>query len=723
MPEPTMQPNQDLEDALRLSGLEPDTVVEDTGPLYRAFKDSKIPVSKSMGILVQSRIEQARAARRDIEDCWAEAIRYYENDQMSHRKGATEKGGGTRYGRGTSVDTTNWTATENVIFSNAVTMLPMLYAKNPSVECTAINEANEGFVTTCEKLINTLLSMKDAPGLNFKNKGRRAVLAAYLTNSAYIKVDWTQKQDSSEEAITELQKLSQQLVDAKTKKEISEIEGKIKALEERVSFLSPSGPSVRLMSPFRVFVDPTSEEPDHSDANWIAYYDYISSDYLKAVYGTKVGEEFRSVYEPTHVLRAGSNLMSIEDEVNSFTLLNADTEQEAKSYGYSSKAAFKAALYTKVWYYWDKTTRRVMLFSDCDWTWPLWVWDDPLKLLGYYPLSRLHFHETPEGSQPKGEVTYILDQQDTINDINSTIAQGRNWAKRNVVFDKNLGISQADIEAILKGPDGTARGIDVPEGKKIGDVISTLLPPAFAFPELLSTDSTFAAINRITGISDAARGAQFKTNTTNQAIDAYQKNTDIRVDERVDAIEDWIGDIAWNVLQLCCRFWTKEDVAKILGQTAAQNWQQVQDPQQLRTMLYMRVVGGSTDKPTSRAKKQEALQLGQVIGQFASSIPAAGLIVLKMLSRAFNNEIVISDQDWQMLLQSMQDAANKAGAGPGGTEQGATQQQQDPRAKIEAILAQLPDEAKAQMQQLIEQGMSPSDALKQVIQATQQPQQ
>src|SRR5262249_22105625 len=155
-------------------------------------------------------------------------------------------------------------------------------------------------------------------------------------------------------------------------------------------------------------------------------------------------------------------------------------------------------------------------------------------------------------------------------------------------------------EVVLKGPDGTARGVDVPEGMKLGDIVTTFTPPSLNHPELLDPQNKFAAINRLTGINDAQRGAQFKTNTTNDAIDFYQKNVDIRVDEKIDMIEDWIGMIAWQVLQMLVQNWTQEDVATIIGAELAANWRQIPDPSVLRTTLNLRIVGGSTDKPTSK---------------------------------------------------------------------------------------------------------------------------
>ena len=117
-----------VQDAFKREGLALDKAVE-TVPPYKAISDEKIPVSKELGKLWQSRLDQAKAARRDTEDCWSEAIRYYENNQMSNRT-SVNNASGTRTPKRL---TDSWTETENIVFSNATTMLPMLYAKNPSV--------------------------------------------------------------------------------------------------------------------------------------------------------------------------------------------------------------------------------------------------------------------------------------------------------------------------------------------------------------------------------------------------------------------------------------------------------------------------------------------------------------------------------------------------------------------------------------------------------------
>lgn len=688
-------------------------------PMYKMVGNSRIPTSKSTGALWSSRRDQGLRARRNIETNWDEAIRYYDNDQSRHRS-SSEIGAGNRPGPRL---TNEWRETENVVFSNCSIMVPMLYAKNPHVTVSHSNDAVELQAKAVERLINKLLGQRTAPGLNFKTKARRAVLTALLTNSAFIKIGYTKKEDGSAAAVEELQRLSQELENAKSKKQILEVEGKIHALEEKVNLLSPSGPWANNLMPHRIIVDPTSTQPDGSDAKWMMEWDYLPTSYLNAVYATQQGEEVRSVYEPTHILDAQESAVSgVEEQVNNFSLFQSAEEANANDYGYSNVAAFEAAQHTKVWYVWDKITRRVLMFADNKWTWPIWVWDDPLQLPRFFPYFRLWFHEAVNTNAPKGEVTYYLDQQDAINEINDEIHRGRSWAKRNVLFNKNT-IDRLDVEEVLKGDDGTARGIDVPEGTKLEDHIFSFIPPSLNRPEFFSPDSKFAAINRITGINDAMRGAQFKTNTTNQAIQSYQANTDIRVDERVDLIEDFIGDIAWNIAMLCMMNWDKEDVAPIIGMELAQSWKKITDTRDFETNFSARVEGGSIAKPNSREKKQQALEIGQVLGQFANAAPAAVLVMLKMFERSFD-EFTVSDEEWKLIEQTMMAALQKAGGGPNEQSEGESPEAQaeggPPEsdagmiAQVKERIAKLPAAAQAKLQELVQGGMPPAEALKQI---------
>jgi hypothetical protein len=236
-----------------------------------------------------------------------------------------------------------------------------------------------------------------------------------------------------------------------------------------------------------------------------------------------------------------------------------------------------------------------------------------------------------------------------------------------VLFNKRK-IKQEDVEAFLKGNDGTARGVDLVEGEKFEDAVWTQPPPSYAFYDMFQQqkESKIGAIRRINSMTDVLAGVQFKTNTTNQAIDSYQKSTAIGVDDRTDVLEDFLGDFLWGLAQLCLMHYTPEEVGEILNKDVSQLWQQVTDQKELQK-INLRVVGGSTKKPTSGAKKEEAIQVAQALGQFANAAPMIVMKMLEVLENAFD-ELVITDQDWEDIKQSIIQAQMTS---VGGTPDGA----------------------------------------------------
>jgi len=107
-----------------------------------------------------------------------------------------------------------------------------------------------------------------------------------------------------------------------------------------------------------------------------------------------------------------------------------------------------------------------------------------------------------------------------------------------------------------------------------------------------------------------------------------------------------------------------------LGDKLAADWEQL-DAKSIRRLFTPRVVGGSTLKPTSRAKKEQALQISQIIGQFTRATPIAAVVALKVLSQAFDN-VVVSREDWELIYKGIM----KETSGPSPDEQQAEQQDQ-----------------------------------------------
>lgn len=673
-----------------------------TDPMYKIAGGSKIPVSKATGSLWKSRRDAALKYNDNLFKAWDEAIRYYEHDQSDHREDFGDDTVGNLSGARTLND--NLTETENVVFANTTTMVPALYSRNPQVEVTVEDDSKKRLAACGEAVVNTLFSKKVSPGIAIKSKAKRCIVTALLTNRAWLKLSWTHRADSSEQAQEDLIKLAEALEKAKSQKEIEEIEGRIIALEEAIDVLQPSGPSCVFKHPRDVLIDPNAQEPDGSDGNWIMDAEYLPTSYIIARYGRKKkdSDEYESIYQPTHTLRVKKE----DVEEGDFSLFNDG--QDYKQAGFDDQESYEKAKITKVWFVWDKVTRRVLMFNEKDWKWPIWVWDDPLKLDRFFPHHGLSYYKSPCGQRTKGEVTYYLDQQDAINEMSSEERTARLWARRNLFFNRNV-VKKEDVERILKGPDGTAVGLDLPVEMDGRTAVWSITPPSLQYKELFDKESKYRAIDRISSVQEVLRGAQFKANTTNDAVNANVSAANMRLDEKSDEIEDWLGDIGWSMLQLCLQNMDKDTVAMLVGPKIAEPWEQL-TPDEIRRSFTVQVVGGSTKKPTSQAKKQEALELGQVLGQFVNSAPQVVLrIMLEVMQEAFD-EVHLDDSDWEEIKQAVMQkvAAPTAPAGPtgpapnGGGRPATTQQQGQAQAAgqanpIDALLSKLPPELKQQI--------------------------
>lgn len=622
---------------------------------YQVYPDTKIAVSKKLGVVVRARKDAGKRALEVFVEAWNEAIKYYNNDQFIHRTSPSDDRAGNIDASREITD--EFSETENIVFANINAMMPKIYAKNPTVEFTGPAQFEE-LLDVVEKLMKTLMQRKSQPGLNMKPKARRHVLRALLMNMSYIEIGYNKRVGSPESAQAELGALTAQLAEA-DEKTIKEIEGKLQAIETETSVLFPPGPWMRIVDPRLVIRDSEGEEEDLSDSNYLLVGEYMPTEWLKARYTQHLEDRgIVLLFEPTHVVAIGGTTTSgVEDEVNNFQLLSKGLGDQAyKKYGFDDQLAFRTQCRTLVWKYYDKSTRRVMWFLDNDWTWPLWVWDDPNQLAEFFPVYPLAFHQNPEAPLANGEVSYYLDQQDGINTINSTKNKELQDIKSKFFHNADV-VSEDMMEKFLSAKRKTSLAISgLPEGTKLEDHIWSPTPKSVQWQAVFDKGPLYAAIDRIASTNEVMRGGQFKTNTTNDAIEAYNSNSAGRDDEKIDQVEDCLGHAIWGIAQLCLMNMSADQVSVLIGEDVQQTWRNL-TPDELRNGFSPQVVAGSTTKPTSALKKAQAMEAGQVLGQFAGSNPQTAsvmtTIILRMFSRAFD-EIVISKDEWNQLIQVTQ---------------------------------------------------------------------
>lgn len=637
--------NRQLNETL---GIEDDQSNEEYHPIYRVYGENKIPVSKAESKLWCIRKKQALKVMEDVTTQWDLAYKYFNTDQVIVKDdGSFDLKVNTKLRKGHN-------CSENLVWANNTGLLPALYSQDPSIEVTNLKDKDEvanKTATMVERLINVLFKKRTSPGLNIKSKARKGILNALLTNRGIIKIGWTYKVDGTEEAIKEINILAKQLEDAKNVKEVREIEGKIAALEEIVNYTSQEGPYLKHIRPYDLLVDPNAQDQDGTDANWIMEREYIPTEYLKAKFGKYIDDkdEVESVYAEGKVLSLGNNAVDDTNEDETLSLSDSDVNN-FQNYGYDNLENYKKSCLTECFWIWDKLKRRVYLYSNSNWEYPIWVWEDLYNLDEFFPYYILNFHENPNTTICRGETSYYLDQQDAINMINNQLQKMRDFGFNHYLFDTNSGAEINDIQKWVNGKQNIV-GIKIPPNKKLEEILLPAQIPADKSQTLYDKSDLLRVVDMITGTDAATRSGEYKTNTTNLAIQSYIAGKSLKLDDKRDLIENWIGNIGWGIAQLCLMNMSVEQVNTLIGSENTQYWRNL-TPDEIITNFSLQVVGGSTVKPTSDTKKQQALQVAQVLGQFAGASPIVTIIMLQVLQRAID-EVVVKEEDFELIRNSI----------------------------------------------------------------------
>jgi hypothetical protein len=681
-------------------------------PLYQVYEGSKIVISKQVGVYWKNKYDAAIIAYEEIKNAWEEVYRYYNHSQ--NKTIQTPRG---VFRRGDS--------SENIIFSNLNIMLPAVYSRDPDVTCNTNDKADEPFTNCLEALLNAIFQRKNL--LNAKPKIKKAAGIALLTNFGILKLDWTKKDDSVELAAQEMQRISAELITAKNQERVEDLYGQLESLEASMELLKPGGPNLSNVLPHNLVIDPYAEQPDGADATWMCETVYLPTAGLSArfTYTENEGEKNpvrNLIYKPTHkaVFTEGASVG--RDDGLGMVLRALDGSGNVPiSFEEEGRRAYIDMYFTECKLLWDKHLKRVLLFHCDDWTWPLWVWDDPLGISRFFPYFIVSFSMNTGGTVGVGEAAYILDQQDEINDINRQMAK-----IRRAVFDYfyyNSDVITADeAEKFVQGIRGETAGakhvlgVKAGEGGKIQDMIQAFAPPSLQYEMLFDKPKILDAVNRISNTSDALRGVQFKTNTNVASVQSYQESMRLSVGAKVDVIEDTVADVALSLAELCVQNMTAEEVASLVGDDLAQNWQQM--TVEAFTQKYsVNVVAGSMEKPNSVFKKKEAIEVAQAVGQFARAAPGSVTkIMLRVLEQAFT-EVAIKPEDWESLTSEI-NASMQKGAPAGQGQPGAPAQ---PGADAQALMERarsLPAQGRAKVVQMSNAGATPQDILKFIGQQT-----
>lgn len=677
---------------------------EKVQPAFRVYRESKIAVGKAIGPYWKNNYDAAIRTYGEIHKTWNEVYQYYNNSQ---NKTIDTPIGTFRRGDGT----------ENMIYSNLNVTLPAIYSKDPNFSCTASDEEDDGFRKCTQALVNQLFRRQDK--INAKPRIKRMCGFALLTNFGVLKLEWTKKDDSLEVAQEEMARIMYAMSKTRKQEELDQLYGQLCGLEENMEVLSSSGPAMKNILPQNLIVDPYAEQTDGLDGNWMIERVMMQTNFLNAHYTEPNPEDEEGdkgarvlTYKPTHKA-VFDDSEGERDEGLGIVMKSISPDSEVTMHTTDERLAYLGLYYTECFYVWDKRTRRVMLFGADDWTWPIWVWDakEIINITRFFPYFITVFGFSTGSATSVGEVAYVLDQQDEINDINRRIAR-----IRRTIFDffyyNSSQINKDEAEKFVKALRGESTGgahiLGVNAGEnKITDLFEAAKPPSIEYEALFNKQPIMEAMNRVTNTNDALRGTQFKAYTNQDAVESYQESLRLSIGAKVDVIEDTVSDFGLSLVELCVQHMTEEEVAGIVGTEMAKEWKQM-TPEYFRTNFSLEVVAGSMEKPNSVFKKKEAIQVAQALGQFAQAAPGATLmIMLDVMSQAFT-DVVVKEEHWQMLRQEVAASMRKGdsmGGGDGGSDPGQG-------GDIKQMLMSLPPAMQQKVMQMYQQGTPPQEIIK-----------
>jgi hypothetical protein len=623
-----------VEEADILDQIDTDPVADDQEPPFAMAKGMSIPVPKKIGSWWREKISAAQKVYEMEHQKWDAIFDHYRRcgDEGNVKN---ENGETYRYHHKNNTD-------ENIIRNNIRTIMRSTYMRNPHLEFTG-SETDKELTACLQYVVSFLMNKQTHPGLNLKPKARRWIMHGQLTNFGVMRLDFQGREGSLEEAQKSLAEIEEKLAKAKTKDELDTLYAQLQLLYEQMPLLQGKGILLNNVLPHRVIIDPDCSQIDLSDCKWLAEEVFLDRDYIDEKYYFKEGEErfLRSKPDVSKKEGKGGD-KTVEDAVVA-TVLNDQTEQR-REYVEKNKV--------RCWFVYDKTTRRVFLFNSEDWEYPLWVYEDDLKLSRFFRHFIISFSESIDSVVQPGEASFYVGQVNTINQINRKAQQIRNSVFGAILYDKN----NADVDEIKKlinhiqNPDeikafGVAK---TGSEKKISEMLEVLVPPAAEYQQMFDTRASRSAIDKAQAISDVDRGEQFKANTTNDAVQYMAENKQASTNQLIEIIEDTFESLGWALTEILVSKYSKDDITELVGANQAAGFQPM-TVLEFNQRYRMQIAAGSIEKPNTQFKKQEAVQIAQAVGQFGQAAPGTSMrIIIRMFKEAFSN-FNVTDEDWATL--------------------------------------------------------------------------
>lgn len=246
-----------------------------------------------------------------------------------------------------------------------------------------------------------------------------------------------------------------------------------------------------------------------------------------------------------------------------------------------------------------------------------------------WPITELYFKENPRKKWPPSLFKHLIPLIEFVNWCFSFMAD-----KVATSATEYLGVlktASENIQEQLRDQRGPFQFIELDStmGRKIEELITFLGKPNFDMALWEMVEKAIAEIERGSGVTEIMYGMQSRAMRSAKEAMVVEGNSTIRVDDMAEKTDDWYSVCNEKEWQVAVWHLTGQDVVPVIGQAAAQVFEQsiITQPFDSWSRNYSyRVVADSARKPDRHARKQELSEFGQVASPIMLQLASSGVM-------------------------------------------------------------------------------------------------
>ena len=496
----------------------------------------------------------------------------------------------------------------NIIHATLQGLLPYIYAKNPEIKIKPNKYVDAGsseyrvsnaFAETLQIILNEELERAD-----LKKVAKQVLRSCMTSKIGIVKVTYqrdyytdplvSREFNDAQDSLARIQSDVKALTEGGTysgdrDELIEEIKNTMAGLQAQVEVMQREGLNLGFVRPedFRMDTSLDTLQEYHS-AKWIANVTWMTpEDVCDRFQISKEKVKEFTIYKRTD---AG--------------ILNRLTRDE----GMQIQSTEDVNLAVGVWEYWDRVTQSVYTWADGGKTWLRDPYHPSRMGDKFFPYFLLGLNWIDGQEWPVSETELLMNLQDEYNTIRTQMSKHRELSAPFFVADASR-VNYEDIEVFSNAQIGEIALINA-SGQDVKSVFQPATAPPMN-PIMYDTSPLRTDMEWISGLGDAQRGGVMRAKTATEA-NIQQEGLATRIQEKIDATEDWLKELSWFAAEILLQEVTPDRAIAVAGPNAF--WP-ILNKQQLYDAVYVDIAAGSTGLPDTNEERMRWIELMPIIMQ------------------------------------------------------------------------------------------------------------